>query len=154
MLKSLTNNCFTIPSYLQKNFQVLIPNLGWPALIQSHSLPTLLCKKQFTSVLTIYLKIGLMLIICQMTLSASYLLRPCLNPWFYLIRQEFKKQHDGAGMGSLLEPTLANNFLCYHKRLECKVVLLNLNLLPIEGTLMIHFYFLPQNTTLKNSKVI
>ena len=35
-----------------------------------------------------------------------------------------------------------------------KIVLLNLNLLSIEGTLMIHSYFVAQNITSKNSKVI
>ena len=44
------------------------------------------CKKQLNSVLKIYLKIGLMLIICQKTLSMSYLLGPCLNHWSYLIK--------------------------------------------------------------------
>ena len=44
-----------------------------------HSLPTFLCKKQLTSGLKIYLKIGLILIICQKTLSVSCLLGPCLN---------------------------------------------------------------------------
>ena len=33
-----------------------------------------------------------------------------------LFDQEFYKQHDGVAMGSLLGPTLANVFLCYHEK--------------------------------------
>ena len=43
-------------------------------------------------------------------------------------------------MGSPLGPTLANVFLYYHKKLGFKPVVLNLNLLSIEGTLMILFH--------------
>ena len=34
-----------------------------------------------------------------------------------LFDQEFYKQHDGVAMGSLLRPTLANAFLCYHEKI-------------------------------------
>ena len=61
MLEPLTTNEYNIriPSTFQKNFKVLTLKLWWPALIQIHSIPTFLCKKQ-TSALKIYLKIWLM----------------------------------------------------------------------------------------------
>ena len=34
-----------------------------------------------------------------------------------LFDQEFYKQHDGVAMGSLLGPTLANAFFCYHEKI-------------------------------------
>ena len=34
-----------------------------------------------------------------------------------LFDQIFYKQHDGVTMGSLLGPTLANVFLCYHEKI-------------------------------------
>ena len=48
--------------------------------IKSHSLPAFLCKKELTFALKIYLRIGLMLIICRKIQSFRDLLtRPCLN---------------------------------------------------------------------------
>ena len=52
-----------------------------------------------------------------------------------------------------LGPTLANVFLCYHEKIWLQIVLLNLNVLSIEGKLMIHSYFLARNITSKNSKL-
>ena len=77
--QQLMSTLLGTPLHLQKNFKVLILNLSWPAFIYSQSLPTFLCKKQLTSALKIYLKIGLMLIICQKTVSVSSLLVSCLN---------------------------------------------------------------------------
>ena len=45
-------------------------------------------------------------------------------------------------MGSPLGPMLANIFFDIMKKFDFRLVLLNLNLLSIEGTLMIHSYFL------------
>ena len=87
--------------------------------------------------LKIYLKIGLMLIICWKILSMSYLLWPCLTHWFYLISNSINSM---IWFGSPLGPTLANVFLYYHKKLGFKPVVLNLPLLSIEGTLMILFH--------------
>ena len=58
-----------------------------------------------------------------------------------LFDQKFYKQHDGVATGSPLGPTLDNVFPCYHEKRGFKIVLLNLNLLSIEDTLMIHAYF-------------
>ena len=67
--------------------------------------------------------------------------------------QEFYKHYDGVAMVPPLGPTLANVFLCYHEKICLQIVLLNLNVLSIEGKLMIHSYFLPRNITSKNSKL-
>ena len=67
--------------------------------------------------------------------------------------QEFYKQYDGVAMVSPLGPTLANVFLCYHEKIWLQIVLLNLNVLSIEGKLMIHSYFLARNISFKNSKL-
>ena len=67
-----------------------------------------------------------------------------------LFDQEFYKQHDGVTMISPLGLRLPMFFFVIMK----KVVLLNLNLLSIEGTLMIHSHFLPRNITSKNSEII
>ena len=66
-----------------------------------------------------------------------------------LYDQEFYKQHDGVPMGSPLKPMLANVFFVAMKKFGYKFVLLNLNLLSIEGTLMIHSYFFARNITSK-----
>ena len=58
-----------------------------------------------------------------------------------LFDQEFYKQHDGVALGSPLGPRFTNVFVCYHEKVGPKIVLLNLNLLSIEATLMIHSYF-------------
>ena len=71
-----------------------------------------------------------------------------------LFDQEFYKQHDGVATGSPLGPTLANVFFVIMKKFGFKIVLLNLNLLSIEGTLMIHSYFFGRNITSKNSEII
>ena len=60
-----------------------------------------------------------------------------------LFDQEFCKQHNGVPMGSPLGPTFINVCFVIMKKFGFKTVLLNLNLLSIEATLMIHFYFFP-----------
>ena len=52
-----------------------------------------------------------------------------------LFDQKFYKQHDGGALSSPLRP----------KKFDFKIIILNLNLLPIEGTLMIHSYCLARN---------
>ena len=71
-----------------------------------------------------------------------------------LFDQEFYKQHDGVAMVSQLGSTLANVFFVIMKKFGFKIVLFNLNLLSLEGTLMINSYFLARNITLKNFKII
>ena len=44
-------------------------------------------------------------------------------------------------------------FFVFMKKFGFKIVLLNLNLLSIEGTLMLHSYFLAQNIISKNSEI-
>ena len=70
-----------------------------------------------------------------------------------LFDQEFYKQHDGVAMGSSLGSTLANGFLYYHENFGFKIVLLNSNLLSIEGTLIIYSYFFTGNITSKYSEI-
>ena len=64
-----------------------------------------------------------------------------------LFYQKFHKKHDGVAMGSPLGPALANVLLCYHENIWLQNILLNLNMLSIEGTVMIHFYFFARNIT-------
>ena len=82
-LESLTTNeytnkdSFTFAEELQSFDSRLVMTI---LNIKSHSLPTFPCKKQFTFALKIYLRIGLMLIICRKIQSFRDLLtRPCLN---------------------------------------------------------------------------
>ena len=63
----------------------------------------------------IYLKIGLMLIICQKTFCE--LVTRTMSESLILFDQEFYKQHDGVTMGSPLGPTITNVFLCYHEKI-------------------------------------
>ena len=70
-----------------------------------------------------------------------------------LFDQEFCKQHDGVPMGSPLKPMLANVFFVTMKKFGFKIVLLNLNLLSVEGTLMIHSYFLLETSLRKIPKL-
>ena len=56
-------------------------------------------------------------------------------------------------MGSPLGPTLVNVFYVIIKKFGVKILLLNLNLLSIEGVLMIHSYFFARNITSKSSKL-
>ena len=86
--------------------------------------------------------------------SFGELLTSTMSESLILFDQIFYKQHGGVTMDSLLGPTLANVFLCYHEKIWLQNCPLNLNLLSIEGTLMIHSYFVAQNITSKNSKVI
>ena len=108
---------FRIPSRLQKNFKVLILNLSWLTSIFRQSLPTFFHKKQLTSVFKIYQKIGIMLITSQKTLSVSCLPQPCLNHWSYTIINSISSMENGVAMGSPLQLTLANVFLCYHEKM-------------------------------------
>ena len=62
-----------------------------------------------------------------------------------LFDQEFYKQHDGVVMVSPLGPTDV-----VMEKFEFNIVLLNLNLLAIEATLMINSYFFARNTTFRN----
>ena len=77
--------------------------------------------------------------------SFRKLLTQAMSESLILFDQEFYKQHDGISMGSPLGPTVF--FICYQnkqkkkKKNGSKIVLLNLNLLSTEGTLMIHSYF-------------
>ena len=71
-----------------------------------------------------------------------------------LFDQEFYKQHDGVAMGSPLGPTLAKFLFVIMKKFGFKIVLLNLKLLSIEGTLITHSYFIARNITSKNSEII
>ena len=75
------------------------------------------------------------------------LLTRTMSQSLILFDQEFYKQHGRVAMGSPLGPTLANVF-------GFRIVLPNLNLLSIEGTLMIHFYFFARDITSKNFKII
>ena len=49
--------------------------------------------------------------------SFRELLTRTMSESLILFDQEFYKQHDGVAMGSPLEPTLANVFLCYHEKI-------------------------------------
>ena len=71
-----------------------------------------------------------------------------------LFYQEFHKKHDGVAMGSPLGPTLANVLLCYHENIWLQNFLLNLNMLSIEGTVMIHSYFFARNITSEDFEII
>ena len=71
-----------------------------------------------------------------------------------LFDQEFYKKHDGVTMGSPLGPTPANVLLCYHENIWLQNFLLKLNMLSIEGTVMIHSYFFARNITSKDFEII
>ena len=86
--------------------------------------------------------------------SSRELLTRTVSESFILFDQEFYKQNDGVAILSPLGTTLANVFVCYHKKIGCKIFPLNLNLLSIEGTLVIHSYFFAWNITSKNSEII
>ena len=83
----------------------------------------------------------LMLTICRKTLSVSYLLGLRLSHWFHLIR---------CFINSMMELHWVPHwdlrlsmffFVIMKKVVPPKIALLNLNLLSIEATLMIHSYF-------------
>ena len=83
--------------------------------------------------------------------SFRKLLTKTMSESLILFDQEFYKQHDGVAMGSPLGPTF---FFVIMKKFGFKIALLNLNLFSIEGTLMIHSYFLAINITSKNPEII
>ena len=49
--------------------------------------------------------------------SFRELLTRAMSESLILFDQQFYKQHDGVAMGSPLELTLANAFLCYHEKM-------------------------------------
>ena len=69
-----------------------------------------------------------------------------------LFDQELWKQLDGVAMGSSLVPKPVV-FLCYHEKRGFKIVHLHLNLLSIEGKLMIHSYFFALNKASKTAAI-
>ena len=100
-----------------------------------------------------------MLIICRKSCFLGPLsnfrefLTRTMSESLILFDQEFYKQHDGGAMVSPLGPALANVFFVIMKKFGFKIVYLNLNLLSIEGTLMIHSYFLLEKSHQKISKL-
>ena len=85
--------------------------------------------------------------------SFRELLTTTMSESLILFDQQFYKQHDEVAMGSPLGPTLVNVFFVM-KKIGFKIVLLNLNLLSVEGVLMIHSYFFAQNITSENFIII
>ena len=71
-----------------------------------------------------------------------------------LFDQEFYKQHDGVAMVPHQDLHLPMFVFVIMKKFGFKIVLFNLNLLSLEGTLMINSYFLARNIALKNFKII
>ena len=86
--------------------------------------------------------------------SFHELLTRIMSESLILFDQEFYKQHHGVATGSPLGPTLEKFFFVIIKKFGFKIVLLNLNLLFIEGTLMKHSYFFARNITSKNFEII
>ena len=86
--------------------------------------------------------------------SFRELLTSTMSETLILFDQEFYKQHDGVATGSPLGPTLANVFLCYREKIWFQNCPSDLNLLSMEGTLIIHSYFFARNITSKNFEII
>ena len=89
--------------------------------------------------------------------SFRELLTRTISESLILFDQENYKQYDGVAMGFT---SSIRTFICICiSLLSCKkfgfqIILLNLNLLSIEGTLMIHYYFFVRKITLKNSEIV
>ena len=56
-------------------------------------------------------------------------------------------------MGSRLEPTLANAFMCHFENFSLENCPVTSNELFIDGLLMIHFYYFNQRITLRNLEI-
>ena len=101
------------PSYLQKNFKVLILNLWSPALILFTNISLQetidLCIENLFKDKTHADNLS--------KDSFCELLTRTMSESLILLDQEFYKQHDGVAMGYSLGTTLANIFLCYHEKI-------------------------------------
>ena len=101
------------PSYLQKNFKVLILNLWSPALILFTNISLQetidLCIENLFKDKTHADNLS--------KDSFCELLTRTMSESLILFDQEFYKQHDGVATGYSLGTTLANIFLCYHEKI-------------------------------------
>ena len=68
----------------------------------------------------------------------------------FIFKEVSYKQKDGVAMGSPLDPTLANAFLCFYEKNGLKNALLNLNQFFIKDMLMIFFFHSNQPIISKN----
>ena len=69
----------------------------------------------------------------------------------FIFKEVSYKQKDGVAMGSPLDPTLANAFLCFYEKNGLKNALLNLNQFFIKDMLMIFFFIQTNRSSQKIS---
>ena len=76
--------------------------------MSNRSLPTFLYKKQFTCAFKSYLRIKIILMVCQKTFRE--MLTVTMTEFFILFDNEYYRQHHGVAIGSPLRPTIGNIF--------------------------------------------